>query len=168
MVTIHPIYKEDEAQRIINQKWVIEKLTEVGDSLLKTDYKKNWTPTNPTYGYCYLVSELLYHYVYPKSKSYSINMNQFGEYTHWFLKDRDRIIDYTGIQFADIQIYDPKRHGKFFDFKNVDLTFRIPYPKARRTSFFDGKFRTKRGLISERTVQLGEKFGLLRVDWGNT
>lgn len=164
MVTIQPIYNENEAQQIINQQWVIEKLSEVGDSMLKEEYKKNWAPSNPTYGYCYLISELLYHYVYPKSKSYSINMNQFGEYTHWFLKDRDTIIDYTGIQFADIQTYNPEVHGKFFDFKNVDLTFKIPYPKARRTVFFDGKYKTKRGTISERSVYLGEKVGLLKLN----
>jgi hypothetical protein len=162
-VHIDVIYTYRKAQRLINQKWIIRSLQLVGDVMLKSEYRSKWSVDNPTYGYCYLVSELLYHYVYPNSKSYTIDLSSVGEDTHWFLKNNGKIIDYTGIQF---QYITPNKNneGRFFDFENGDYTFKVPYPKARRTAFFDGKYRTTRGLISERSVQLGEKFGLLKVN----
>lgn len=161
-VQIEPVYSYRKAQRLITQEWILDSLRRVGDVMLKPEYRKRWSSDNPTYGYCYLVSELLYHYVYPNSVSYTIDLSSVGEDTHWFIKNKGRIIDYTGIQFNYITPY-KYDNARFFDFENDDYTFKVPYPKAKRTAFFDGKYKTSRGLISERSVQLGEKFGLLKL-----
>jgi len=160
---IIPIYSIDDAKSFINQDWVIHKLKEVGSELLKPEYRHNWSSDNPTYGYCYLVSELLYHYVYVNSTVYHLNMTAFGEYVHWFLKEDGKIIDLTGIQFNYIKPYSEEYQGRFFDFSEDDGIFLIPYAKAKRGVFFDGKYKTPRGLISDRAVVLGEKFGLLTL-----
>jgi hypothetical protein len=117
-------------------------LTAIGPAYLKPSYREKWTSENPTFGYCYLISEILYHFVYPKSKSYCLNLGPLG--THWFLKNDGVIIDWTKDQFD----------------------FAIPYEKARGCGFFKGSTRTERGYISKNAHQLGMVLGLIENERG--
>ena len=160
---IVPVYNSDEAKAIVNQKWVIHKLKSTGVEFLKPEYRSKWSTGNPTYGYCYIISELLYHYVYVKSVIYHLDLSAFGEDTHWFLKEDGKIIDFTGIQFSFIKPFTEEHQGRFFDFSRDSGIFQIPYPKARRGVFFEGKYNGTRGFISDRAVLLGERLGLLKL-----
>ena len=105
-------------------------LRSVGSGLLKKEYRALWSPERPTTGYCYLVSEILYHYQVPRSLSYSVNLGKFG--VHWFVAVGYDIFDLTADQFD----------------------FNVPYGKARRRAFFKGSVKTERGFISKRAWNL--------------
>lgn len=111
---------------MISREFVRKKLADLGPGYLKRYYRQKWTPERPTTGYCYLVSEALYHYAFTDLASFVINLGpELG--THWFLKDsKGKVIDYTGDQFD----------------------FPVPYEKARRAIFFKGAIETPRGYIS--------------------
>ena len=120
----------------MRQKTINCKLKEIGNTLLKKEYKDGWSEENPTYGYCYIVSEMLYHYIYKNSTPYYLKLNGV---THWFLKNENKIIDLTGNQF----------------------NFKIDYSKAKKAAFFQGSFETDRGKISKRGYNLAKKFGIV-------
>jgi len=82
-------------------------LREMGPKYLKERYRERWTPERPTTGYCYVVSEVLYHYEAPEgSKPYVVRMHD-GNETHWFLKDpKGRVIDFTADQYDEPVPYD--------------------------------------------------------------
>lgn len=80
---------------------VIDVLREIGPKYLKPEYRAGWSEDNPTYGYCYQMSEIYHHYHLPSSKPHVINLKllHLGEGTHWFLKDHGVVIDPTASQF---------------------------------------------------------------------
>jgi hypothetical protein len=86
----------------------------------------------PTTGYCYLLSEVLYHYAFQDSESYVINLGPHG--THWFLKNHNAIIDWTADQY----------------------NFKVDYSTARRATFFKGTHQTRRGFISQKGFLLAK------------
>lgn len=117
----------------INQSFIEDKLKLIGNKYLKSPYKEKWTSDNPTFGYCYVVSECLYHYCYKEYYPHYINMGEEG--THWFLKDKQGdIIDFT---------------AKQFDFK-------VDYSKAKRGTFFKGSIKTPKGFISKRGYKIAK------------
>lgn len=71
----------------------------MGAKYLKHPYKEQWIPERPTTGYCYVVSEVVYHFLAPKgSKSYVLRTGKNA--THWFIKQPNgKIIDLTSDQF---------------------------------------------------------------------
>jgi hypothetical protein len=92
-----------------------------------------WSPENPTLGYCYVVSEAIFHYGgLEKPVPYVMSFPEGG--THWFIRDGDRIIDFTSEQFD----------------------FQVDYSKAVRCPFFKGGVETDRGFISKRGQQIAE------------
>ena len=104
-------------------------------SLLKPKYRKEWTEENYLRGYCYLVSEVLYHYVdaFKDYRPFMIYMSETD--THWFLmneKTRD-IADYTADQYPA-----------------------IPYQLAMKRMFFKGSIQTERGYISKNGYKLAK------------
>jgi hypothetical protein len=122
------------------QQKINEKLVNIGDKMVKKQYRDEWSKDNPTAGYCYILAEALYHYVYPNAKSYCLNLDEEGYEglgTHWFLKDNGKIIDFAGEQYD----------------------FDIPYSKARRRAFLQGSVDTKRGNISKRGYELARLLG---------
>jgi uncharacterized protein (DUF362 family) len=89
----------DCVNKTITTQKLYTALRKMGIKYLKPNYKNTWSPERPTTGYCYVVAEVVYHYIAPNgSKPYVIN---FGNgYTHWFVKDNnEKIIDLTADQF---------------------------------------------------------------------
>lgn len=122
----------------ISHYFVEQKLLKIGNSLLKEPYKSNWCSDNPTYGYCYIVSEALYHFLPEKNVSaYCMNLGEIG--THWYIKKNDEIIDFTASQFD----------------------FPIDYTKSVRKGFFKGSVQTNRGYISKRGYKIAELLELI-------
>jgi len=110
-------------------------------NLLKPKYREEWTEENYLRGYCYLVSEVLYHYV-PTFKDYRPYMIYMTESeTHWFLKN-----DQTG----DIADYTAGQYGG------------IPYQLAMKRGFFKGSIQTERGFISKNGHKLAKMLKLLQ------
>jgi hypothetical protein len=67
--------------------------------------KGEWTPEKPTTGYCYVVSEYVYHYLAPfGTKSYRLKTE---DGSHWFLKyPNGKIIDLTADQSDKVFKYE--------------------------------------------------------------
>lgn len=123
----------------LTQKYFNNKLRELGPELLSDKYREDWTKDNPTYGYCYIVSEMLHHYEFNYSAPYFINLSYFVEEehdVHWFLKVERKLYDFTGNQYD----------------------FKIPYAWATRGTFYDGSVQAPKGLISERGYELAKHF----------
>jgi hypothetical protein len=97
-------------------------------NLLKSKFKKEWTESNYTRGYCYIVSEFLYHF-YPLYFEYTPHMLYVDGETHWFLKNTQtgEIVDLTASQYP----------------------FDLDYSKATKRAFFKGGIPTERGYISK-------------------
>ena len=112
-------------------------LAEIGPQLLSAEYKKGWTKGNPCWGYCYIVSEAIYHYCAEKTVSYCVNLGR-GYGNHWFLQSINGVKDYTSEQFS----------------------FRVPYHLAQRRSFLQGSIKTPRGFISKRGYNMAVLMGL--------
>ena len=122
----------------VTPHFVHETLRKLGPSLLKEPYKSKWTKQNPTYGYCYIVSEALYHYGKQGLRPCCLSLG--GGCTHWFLKDGDTILDYTAAQFS----------------------FSLPYEQAVGKGFMKGSVKTHRGFLSKRGYAMAEALKLLR------
>jgi len=111
---------------MIDKENLYNALRQMGKKHLKPQYKDQWTPERPTTGYCYVVSEVLYHYKAPKgSKPWFIRISK--NETHWCIKlPNNKIIDLTKDQF------DKNEH--------------IPYEKGKYKPFITKKI-SKRGKI---------------------
>lgn len=97
---------------MIEMKTLHEALRKMGKKHLKKIYRERWTPERPTTGYCYVVAEVVYHYLAPKgSRPYVIRMSD--RETHWFVRLPDNeIVDLTADQFDEAVPYDKgKPHG---------------------------------------------------------
>lgn len=125
---------------MLEQSFVNEQLKTLGNSLLKKPYKDNWTTDNPTYGYCYVVSEALYHYMNGEIKPYCISIGE--GLTHWFVKLDGQVIDLTGEQFTNEHIV-------------------IDYDKAIGKGFFKGSIKTDKGFISKRGYEIAKLLKLI-------
>lgn len=125
---------------MLEQVFVNKQLKTLGNSLLKKPYKDDWTKDNPTYGYCYVVSEALYHYVEGEVKPYCISLGD--GLTHWFVKINGKPVDLTGEQFTNKSIV-------------------IDYNKAIGKGFFKGSIQTDKGFISKRGYEIAKLLGLV-------
>lgn len=126
------------SRSMIPSKYLVyNKLKELKTNLLQKQYEKGWNETNPTYGYCYIVSEAIYHYSEEKNiKAYCMNLGDMG--THWFLKLDEKIIDYTSDQFP----------------------FELDYAKAIGKGFMKGSIKTSNGYISKRGYEMAKHLEL--------
>ena len=76
-------------------------LRQMGREHLKPKYKNEWTPDRPATGYCYVVAEVVYHYLAPKGSKPYVMKTDINE-THWFIKDPSgKVIDLTADQFDE-------------------------------------------------------------------
>lgn len=99
-------------------------LIRMGPKYLKPKYREAWSESNPTNGYCYVVSEVIYHYLAPEgSKPKVVKVTPEG--THWWIETKDgTILDGTSEQFKGEKI--PYHQGR----GNGFLT-KIPSERAR-------------------------------------
>ena len=73
-------------------------LRQMGTKYLKRPYRDDWTPENPTYGYCYVVSEMVFHCLAPAGSKPHI-LHTDNENTHWFIKwPSGEVVDLTADQ----------------------------------------------------------------------
>ena len=106
---------------LIDKQKLHDALRQMGTKYLKPQFRAQWTPERPTTGYCYVVAEVVYHYLAPKgSRPYVI---KFGENdTHWFIKDPiGNVIDLTADQFDEPVDY---TQGKPHNFQTKDISKR--------------------------------------------
>ncbi len=92
-------------------------LREMGSRYLKREYRTSWSPDNPTAGYCYVVSEMVMHYLAPNgTKSYALD-TPAGK--HWFLKyPGEKVIDLTADQTNECLDYENAKQQIFIPVKN--------------------------------------------------
>jgi len=115
-------------------------LRELGASMLKKPYRDMWSESNPTLGYCYIVSEAFYHYAGLENLTPMVMSFPEGG-THWWLKTAEGvIIDFTAEQFD----------------------FEVDYSAGVRCPFFKGGVSTDKGFISKRGQIIAEAIGLTR------
>ena len=105
-------------------------LRQMGKKGLKPQYRDRWTPERPTTGYCYVVTDVIFHYLAPEgSKPYVVRMN--GD-THYYLKlPNGEIVDDTSDQYDEPVPYEK---GK-------------PYPFPKKISPRGKKLAELLGLI---------------------
>lgn len=115
----------------ISQSFINDKLSLLNGELLKPEYRKLWSIEKPTTGYCYILSEAIYHYCNGTFEIYYIKVNN---QTHWYLMQQNNIIDFTANQF---DCY-------------------IDYSKGKHIGFLKGKYKTDKGYISARGKALAE------------
>ncbi|MEW6525459.1 MAG: hypothetical protein AB1444_02170 [Spirochaetota bacterium] len=86
---------------LIDRQKLNDALRQMGRKYLKPQFRDKWTQERPTTGYCYVVAEVVYHYMAPKgSRPYVMKTGE--NETHWFIKDPEgRIIDLTADQFDE-------------------------------------------------------------------
>ena len=109
---------------MIEKKELDDALRKMGRKHLKKPYKDRWTSERPTTGYCYVVSEVYYHYCAPKgSKPHFMKLDE--NETHWFIKHPDgSIVDLTADQFDEPVDYE-KARPHAFQTKNISKRGRI-------------------------------------------
>ena len=82
-----------------NRPKLHDALRKMGKKHLRPQYKDQWNPERPTTGYCYVVAEVVYHYLAPEGCRPHVMKTGENE-THWFLKCPDgKVIDPTDDQF---------------------------------------------------------------------
>lgn len=113
-------------------------LRELGSSMLKKPYKDMWSEGNPTLGFCYVVSEALFHYSGLRNLTPMVLSFPEGG-THWWLKTAD---------------------GDIIDFTSGQFDFAIDYESGVRCPFFKGGVATEHGFISKRGQIVAEALGL--------
>lgn len=129
----------------LNKSHIDAVLLELGPALLKPEWKRKWTRDRPTTGYCYLVSEVIWHFYDEYTEPYCVNLDRAlgvtGMGTHWWVVGcNGQIIDFTSDQF----------------------NFPIPYALGKRTAFFKGAVQTRDGLfISKRGFELAKKLNAI-------
>lgn len=123
---------------IESQLLVRSKLKKLNGELLKKPYIDLWSEKNPTFGYCYILSESLYHYIDKDVRAFCINMGELGN--HWYVTINGSIVDFTGEQFKDP----------------------IDYSKGVGKGFLKGSIETNKGYISKRGYQMAKYLGLIK------
>lgn len=123
---------------MVSHSFVRSKLKQLNGELLKKPYRDLWSFKNPTLGYCYIVSETLYHYVDEDVKVFCINMGESG--THWYVTINGAIVDFTGEQFKEP----------------------VDYSKGVGKGFFKGSIKTDKGYISKRGYEMAKHLEFIK------
>ena len=102
--------------------------------LLKPKFRKEWKESNYQRGYCYLVSEVLYHFV-PQFKDFTPRIMHISpDETHWFKKK--------------------KKTGEIADYTSAQYQFMLEYTLSTKKAFLNGSVKTSRGYASKKSVKL--------------
>lgn len=84
---------------MIDKDRLYNALRKMGRKHLKPLYRDDWTSECPTTGYCYVVAEVVYHYLAPKGSRPHV-MKTGDRETHWFIRNpQGNVIDLTSDQF---------------------------------------------------------------------
>lgn len=95
---------------IIEKETLYDALRKMGTKRLKKQYRKEWSSDNPTFGYCYVTAEMIYHYLAPQG-SKPCCARTSPTVVHWWVETPDgTILDGTGDQFQGQKI--PYHEGK--------------------------------------------------------
>lgn len=90
----------------------------LSDDLLSKDWqarKKKLASCHPTFGHCYLATEVAYHMLGGKAKGWTPQYLKCQDGSHWFLKHKTgTIFDVTEGQFEGEEIPYRKAIGKGF------------------------------------------------------
>ncbi len=82
-------------------------LKQMGPKHLKSPYKEQWTEDNPTRGYCYVVSEFIYHFIPLRFEIKPMILKDNPEPgSHRYLMINDVVIDLTVDQFDNYEDVD--------------------------------------------------------------
>ena len=106
---------------MIDKQQLNEALNQMGKKHLKAQYRDEWTPERPITGYCYVVAEVVYHYLAPKgSRPWVLKTGE--NKTHWYIRTPDgTVIDLTADQFDDPVDYNK---GKPQNFQTKEISKR--------------------------------------------
>jgi len=86
---------------MIEQQKLHDALRQMGRKHLKKQYKDDWTPERPTTGYCYVVTEVVYHCLAPEGSRAYCMKTEPGD-THWYIvTPGGEVVDQTSDQFDD-------------------------------------------------------------------
>lgn len=106
---------------LIDRQRLHDALRQMGRKHLRSQYKDRWTPERPTTGYCYVVTEVIYHFLVPEGYRPRV-MKTGGNDTHWFLEGQDgKVIDLTDDQFDERLNYSA---GKPQNFMTTEISRR--------------------------------------------
>ncbi|MEW5822003.1 MAG: hypothetical protein AB1782_17550 [Cyanobacteriota bacterium] len=95
---------------IIAKEEIYEALRKMGPQYLKPQYRKEWSPEDPTFGYCYVTAEVIYHYLAPEGSKPACARTS-PSVVHWWVETPDgTILDGTSDQFSGEKI--PYLKGK--------------------------------------------------------
>lgn len=118
------------------QEWLDARFLELGNRLVHPDWQDRWTPESPATGYCYVTTEVLWHYGLAEGEPEQLVLPDGS--THWYLRAADgTVTDLTASQFGTPP----------------------DYASGAAKPFYPGKVPTPRGLISERGHALAEFLG---------
>ena len=114
----------------IDKKQFYQALRKMGKDYLKTkSQKEEWSASNPTRHYCYMVSEFIYRYVAPEGTKLRCIKMVDEIATHHYLKLPDgMIVDLTAEQFGNKEIDYSKSKG-------CNLMY-TPYGVSKKTQVF--------------------------------
>lgn len=132
--------KGNSMELIFNQEYINDKLRELGNCLIRDEYKSLWSEDSPTTGYCYILSEVIYHYTNGDYKIFRFSYDNNTK-SHWFLKRNGEVIDMTFNQFDNEDNFDKS--------------------EEKETEFYEGIFETPKGKISERGYNLAKYLGFV-------
>lgn len=143
------VFKSDSDKDVLErfifvQDYVDYKLRKLGNSLVRDEYKDLWSEEYPTTGYCYILSEVIYHYTKGDYKIYRFTYDNNTK-SHWYLKKNGSHIDLTMNQFYPIMDY----KGNFGQSTDEEV------------SFYEGEIETPKGKISKRGYELAKYFGFV-------
>ena len=103
-------------------------------NLLKPKFRKEWKESNYLRGYCYLLSEVFYHF-FPQFKDFTPRMMYINDSeTHWYLCNEET--------------------GEIFDPTTYQYSFPLEYVISTKRAFFKGGIQTERGWISKNGMKL--------------
>lgn len=127
----------------LTEQQVVDTLRNVGDKWLSKKYKHEWEQDSPTNGYCYIVAEVVYHYVVANGTPICISFEDGT--THWYVRDNEngQLVDFTRQQFG---------------------AERIPYERGVGKGFMKGGVQTPKGFISKRGYALATLLGVVPID----
>jgi hypothetical protein len=80
--------------------------------LLKPAFRRQWTPANPSYGFCYIASEALWH-TGAREQGYVPHCGRDDAgVVHWWLQRVEDILDPTADQYLSQGLTPPYARGR--------------------------------------------------------
>ena len=107
----------------MSKKKLHSALRVMGKNHLKSQWRDQWTEDRVTTGYCYPVSEVVFHFTNRNTDSYILKNSD--NTTHWFLRTKTgRVIDLTADQIDGYFDYDSGVQRRFMT-KEISMRGKI-------------------------------------------